>query len=259
MKKRLDFFDLLSLPFREVSLFLPFFLVLLAKWVWALILFYSVQWPFKVVLARLLVRFFGPFVLHYPHHIYWMFSVLNSTSWFFDVVLGTFASYFLVVMVYRRLSGEKVRIEKSLIVAYALASWLVFFLGHRALPPVVLKVVQNKWIVWSVLILANAFFQTIFTVPMLYMVLRGKLIGFVEGFRLLPRLFLPVMVVFSLGFLSLLPWDLGKGGLFSLSWVKMYPELSLAYSFFQDLFLLLINTVLHCLFAGWVYESAEHR
>ena len=87
-----SFLRSISLPFRRIRLFAPFFYVYLVKYVlWVGILFYSVQWPLKLIAGPIILRFWGPAALHYPGHIFWMYEMLKRSSWLFDVFLGTAA------------------------------------------------------------------------------------------------------------------------------------------------------------------------
>ncbi len=95
----------LSKSFKQMasmSVWSPFLLVALSKFFWMVILFYSVQWPLKIIAGPLIARFFSPAALHYPGHLFWMDRILSSTGVFFDVLVGALATLFLIKIIFRR-------------------------------------------------------------------------------------------------------------------------------------------------------------
>ncbi len=260
MKQKQGFFGYLLYPFSSLILFLPFGLVVLVKLVWALFLFYSVQWPLKFILARLITRFYGPLVLHYPAHIWWMYSILKKTSWWFDVLLGAIASYILVRWLWRCFSGENIKVRKFPLLIYLFVSVLLFYLGQVLFPREAIRILPGtKLTFWPAMVVFNAFLQAMFTPPLIQMALSEKVVGFFEGFRLLSNLFWRFFLVTVLAFLFLLPWVFWEGNFLRLAWVRAYPEFSLGFVFTQDVVSVLVNTLVHSVFVGWIYEAVRSR
>ncbi len=258
MKKVQGFFDYLFYPFFCPRLFFPFLTVFLLKLIWALFLFYSVQWPLKVILSPLIVRFYGPLVLHYPSHIWWMYTILRKTAWWFDIIGGAFASCVLIKYLWYDFSHQMIKIRKFPFLVYLAISVFLFYLGQILFPQEVIKILpKTRVIFWSTIVVFNAFLQAMFTPGLIFMILKEKVSGFFDAFRILSRLFWRYFIVVLLAFLLFLPGILWEGDFLRLVWVKAYPELSIVFLFCQDILAILINTMVYSLFVGWIYELSK--
>ena len=251
-------FAFLAIPIKRPILFVPFLLVYLVKWLYALLLFYAVQWPLNKVFGPIIARFWGPVALHYPGHIFWMYSLLKSSGWFFDVILLSVASLFVVVMLWNYLKGFNVRVRLGVGILYVLVYVLIFFLGQKAFPSLIARYIKSLHWVWLVMVVFNAFIHATLVIPLFYMVLRERVIGFFEGFRWTGVLFFRTLSLLLLAFASFIPLLYAEGPILSSTYVKMYPELALIYLGGFDLWTILVNVFVHAILIGWLADEVRY-
>ncbi len=264
-----SFLRSISLPFRRIKLFAPFFYVYLLKYVvWVPILFYSVQWPLKLITGPIILRFWGPAALHYPQHIFWMYEILKRSSWFFDVLLGTAASFFLILLLWRALRNRGVVFNFWLFFLYILISIGLFFLGQKGFPVVFIKLLSllkislspkiASLVVLSSVILFNSFLQSLFIFPLIAMIVEARLSGFLEGIKVLRRYLLPTVALFLTAFSLFIPFIFIEPVFLRSGIVINLPETIFIFPLVADMVSIFINTLVFSVLVGWYNDAKVH-
>ncbi len=187
-----------------------------------------------------------------------MYSSLKASNWFFDVILLSIASLFVVVMLWNYLKGTRVRVRFWVGILYVLVYVLIFFLGQKAFPSLIARYLKSLPWMWLVMVLFNALIHTVLVIPLFYMVLRERVIGFFEGFRWTGVLFFRAFLLLLLAFASFIPILYAEAPILASTYVKMYPELVFIYMGVFDLWTVVVNVFVHAVLVGWLADEVRY-
>ncbi len=266
-----SFFRGFKVAIRRPIFFLPLLCVFFLKCLNGLLLFYAVQWPFKIVFAPIIKRFWGPAAIHYPGHLFWMYRIIKKEAFFFDVILGAIATYVLILWLCNYFCKKENKISIGLLVFYVVLSAVIFLIGQKAFPlflshlfSVLLKVkklpagfVKSVFLYGNILF--NSLLQTVFAYNFISLIDKGHLSGFLEGFKYLNRLFVPTFIVLFLGFLSYLPLIYWRSVLLRSTELVKLPEMVFLPLVIMDIWALLLNTIIYAILVSWYYEVKNYR